>query len=235
MNPNNNTPPLFSVKDSLGPLESDVMNVIWKKKKAYVREVVETLRLKRSLAYTTVMTVMDKLFKKGFLKREKIGKAYQYCPVAPRDIFANKALSLVLHDLITNHGRAKVLFSAMHLSLLNFRFSFGLSSKLALHKKPAWYGLTFTALSAFFLYSFWELLKNLEFFGTMSYLKLSLAEPRLVFNHFNLMVPAIIESLPIVNLSTTVIFLALFALIARRLIKLLDLKMTIFPKLGGAV
>lgn len=235
---NNNSPSLFRVKNSLGTLESDIMNVIWKRKKAYVKEVAETLRFNRPIAYTTVMTVMDKLFKKGFLTRHKIGKAYQYRPVAPRHIFMNKALSAILYDLIANYGRAKVFLSATHLSLSNFpqfSFSFKLSSKVAPYKKPAWYGLTFTTLSTFFLYSIWELLENLEFFGTMDYLRLSLAEPSLFFTHFNLVTPAILESLPIVNLSTTVIFLALFTLLINKLVKLLDFKTNIFPKLGGVV
>jgi len=235
---NDKIPNLFKVETSLGTLESDVMNVIWKEKKVYVREVAEILRFKRPIAYTTVMTVMDKLFKKRFLARKKIGKAYQYRPVAPRDIFANKALSLVLHNLVTNHGKVKVLLSATRLSLPNFllfSFSFGLSSKVAPYKKPAWYGLTFTVFSAFFLFSFWELLKNIGFFGTISYLRLSLTEPALVSNHLNLVIPAILESLPIVNLSATLIFLVFLALSAKKLVKLLDLKTTIFPKLGGAV
>jgi len=43
-----------------------------------VREVLEDLRQERTIAYTTVMTVMDNLHRKGFLTRELVGRAYQY-------------------------------------------------------------------------------------------------------------------------------------------------------------
>lgn len=228
---NNNCPFLFKVKNSLGTLESDVMNVIWKKKKTSVKEVTETLRFNRPIAYTTTMTVMDKLFKKGFLTREKIGKAYRYCPVAPRHIFVNEALSAILQDLIASYGKAKVLFSGIRLALLHFRFSYELGSKIAPYKKPMWYGSALTVLSTFFLYSIWELLQNLEFFGAMGYIRLFLAEPRLIFNHFGFIIPAILESLPTVNLLTTIILLVLFVLLINKLVKLLELKTNIFFKI----
>jgi hypothetical protein len=46
------------------------MKVVWKLDTATVREVYESLREKRAIAYTTVMTVMDNLHKKGWLRRE---------------------------------------------------------------------------------------------------------------------------------------------------------------------
>ncbi len=52
---------------------------------ASVREVLEDLQGGRPLAYTTVMTVMDNLHRKGMLVREKDGRAYRYRTVQPRD------------------------------------------------------------------------------------------------------------------------------------------------------
>lgn len=52
---------------------------------ASVREVLEDLQGRRTLAYTTVMTVMDNLHRKGMLVREKDGRAYRYRTVQPRD------------------------------------------------------------------------------------------------------------------------------------------------------
>jgi len=61
---------------AVGELESEILTVLWKKDKTTVREALQSLKEKRVLAYTTVMTVMDNLYKKGFLKREKIKKTY---------------------------------------------------------------------------------------------------------------------------------------------------------------
>ncbi|TMR95794.1 BlaI/MecI/CopY family transcriptional regulator [Nonomuraea basaltis] len=66
---------------SLGDLESAIMDRLWSyHRPASVRDVLEDLRRDREIAYTTVMTVMDKLYKKGLLKRHPQGKAYIYEP-----------------------------------------------------------------------------------------------------------------------------------------------------------
>jgi len=62
----------------LGPLEISVMNVLWACGECAVREVVP--RLERPLAYTTVMTTLDRLYKKGFLWRRKSERAFLYSP-----------------------------------------------------------------------------------------------------------------------------------------------------------
>jgi predicted transcriptional regulator len=62
----------------LGPLEMQVMNVVWSAAPCSVRDVVE--RLNSKLAYTTVMTTLDRLFKKGLLEREKSERAFLYSP-----------------------------------------------------------------------------------------------------------------------------------------------------------
>jgi len=62
----------------LGPLEIRVMEVLWNVGQSSVRDVVEKLECK--LAYTTVMTTLDRLFKKGMLDREKSERAFLYMP-----------------------------------------------------------------------------------------------------------------------------------------------------------
>lgn len=62
----------------LGPLEMQVMEVVWHVGRCSVRDVVEKLDSK--LAYTTVMTTLDRLFKKGLLAREKEERAFLYSP-----------------------------------------------------------------------------------------------------------------------------------------------------------
>ena len=62
----------------LGPLEIRVMEVLWAAGQSSVRDVVE--KLERKLAYTTVMTTLDRLFKKGLLDRQKSERAFLYLP-----------------------------------------------------------------------------------------------------------------------------------------------------------
>src|SRR5271165_3623266 len=60
----------------LGPLEAEVMEVLWAAGESSVRDVVE--QLDRKLAYTTIMTTLDRLFKKGLLDRQKSERAFLY-------------------------------------------------------------------------------------------------------------------------------------------------------------
>ena len=69
----------------LGQLEAAVMTRVWAADRpVLVREVLEELQRDRPLAYTTVMTVMDNLHKKGFLSRDRQGRAYAYRAVRTR-------------------------------------------------------------------------------------------------------------------------------------------------------
>jgi predicted transcriptional regulator len=71
----------------LGNLEAAVMDRVWKRARpVLVRDILEDLSAaQRPLAYTTVMTVMDKLHRKGWLRREARGRAYVYEAVASRE------------------------------------------------------------------------------------------------------------------------------------------------------
>jgi predicted transcriptional regulator len=60
----------------LGPLELDVMEVMWNFGASNSRDVME--RMERKLAYTTVMTTLDRLYKKGLLDREMTDRAFTY-------------------------------------------------------------------------------------------------------------------------------------------------------------
>jgi BlaI family penicillinase repressor len=69
---------------TLTPQELAIMKVIWKLEKATVRDVYDTLREKRAVAYTTVMTMMKILEEKGYLKKTRVERAYLYRPARPR-------------------------------------------------------------------------------------------------------------------------------------------------------
>ena len=82
-----------------GELESAIMDVVWAGDRAYlVREVRERLTYNRPVAYTTVMTVMNILYNKSVLCREKHGRAWRYWPVESREEHDARLMSEVLRS-----------------------------------------------------------------------------------------------------------------------------------------
>jgi len=84
----------------IGSLEADILAVVWEQEKTTVRAVYETLRERRTIAYTTVMTVMNNLVKKHLLTQDKSGIAYVYTPAIPGRDVAQTVLVSVVHKLI---------------------------------------------------------------------------------------------------------------------------------------
>ena len=71
--------------DPLTPQELEIMKVVWRTGSATVRDVYEELLRHRQIAYTSVMTMMNVLERKGHLRKESQDKAYLYTPTAPRE------------------------------------------------------------------------------------------------------------------------------------------------------
>lgn len=67
------------------PLELECLKVLWKLGEGNVKDVRRALTGNRDLAYTTVMTVLDRLARKGGVVRRKVGRAFLYAPVLSRD------------------------------------------------------------------------------------------------------------------------------------------------------
>lgn len=71
---------------TFGELEAVVMDVLWlRTAPSSVRSVHDELIARRQIAYTTVLSTMDNLFRKGWLLRDKVGLAYHYRPVMSRE------------------------------------------------------------------------------------------------------------------------------------------------------
>ena len=88
----------------LGPLETAVKERLWKRRQATVREVVDDLTRSRSLAYTTVMTIMTRLHGKGLLTRDRDGKTYVYRPAYTRDEHRAKLSRDLVRGLVAEFG-----------------------------------------------------------------------------------------------------------------------------------
>jgi len=78
------------------PLELQCLRTLWKLGAANVRQVQQTLAPERNLAYTTVMTVMDRLARKGAVERRKVGRSFVYSPVLTRETLQR----LAVRDLV---------------------------------------------------------------------------------------------------------------------------------------
>jgi len=85
---------------SLGSLERDVMALAWDRSEITVRDACD--RLDSTVAYTTVMTTMDRLFRKGLLARRKVGRAFVYSAAASRKEIEGAVASELVRSLI--HG-----------------------------------------------------------------------------------------------------------------------------------
>ncbi len=68
---------------TLTPQELEIMKVVWQRGQARVRDVYETLRERRKIAYTTVLTMMKILETKGYLSRDSEERAHVYRPARP--------------------------------------------------------------------------------------------------------------------------------------------------------
>ena len=81
------------------PLEMEALKVLWDLEEATVREIqVEMSRHRPPLAYTTVMTLMDRLTRRGAVERRKQGRAHIYSPVLARETARELAIDRLTHD-----------------------------------------------------------------------------------------------------------------------------------------
>lgn len=92
----------------LGELESAVMEALWAKPEQTVNEVEERLLQKREIAHTTVLTTLDRLYRKGYLTREKQSKAFVYSPRYTRNEFERTMAQEVLGALIGHSAETAV-------------------------------------------------------------------------------------------------------------------------------
>src|SRR5580658_438889 len=82
----------------LGPLEQRMLDTLWTRGSATVRELLEESY--QELAYTTVMTTLDRLFKKGLLKRKEEGRAFRYAPRCSREELHREEAGLAFQQLL---------------------------------------------------------------------------------------------------------------------------------------
>ncbi|MEN6424587.1 MAG: BlaI/MecI/CopY family transcriptional regulator [Phycisphaerales bacterium] len=71
--------------DSLGELQRAVLEIVWERGEASVHDVLRQLDQRKKLAYTTALTVLQKLEKAGWIEHRSEGKSYIYTPAVSRE------------------------------------------------------------------------------------------------------------------------------------------------------
>lgn len=91
---------MLNMQRFIGPLEAELMEVVWQKGEASVREVYQILSHRREIAYTTVLTVLRNLNHKGILHRRRENGSYIYFPCTSREEFIRSRVSKILDLLL---------------------------------------------------------------------------------------------------------------------------------------
>ena len=75
---------MIKLLHGLGSLQSEVMDLVWSEGEATVAQLFETIGGRRRITYTTILSAVQKLERKGWLKHRTAGRAYVYYPVRDR-------------------------------------------------------------------------------------------------------------------------------------------------------
>ena len=97
-------------RDIPPPLELECLKSLWKLSEASVKDVRDDLAVNRNLAYTTVMTLLDRLVKKGGASRRKTGRMFVYTPVLPRLLLRKLAVKELVDSFFDGSEQALLEF-----------------------------------------------------------------------------------------------------------------------------
>jgi BlaI family penicillinase repressor len=112
------TSPVRGIRRSildLAPLELDCMNALWRLGEATVRDIHGALATTRPRAYTTIMTILDRLTQKGVVERQKAGRAWLY----KANLSADQARTRAVARLVEGFFQGSTEALASHISTLN--------------------------------------------------------------------------------------------------------------------
>ncbi len=90
----------------LAPLELDCMTALWLLGEGTVREIRETLAPRRPRAYTTIMTIMDRLARKGIVERQRTGRAWRYRANLSKEDARTHAVAQVVENFFGGSAEA---------------------------------------------------------------------------------------------------------------------------------
>lgn len=103
----------------LGPLETEIMQLLWQDERSTVKKVHRKLAQQREIAYTTVMTTMSRLAEKGVLNRHREGLAYVYTPAISEEDFVSMVVRQVLDGLLDDYSDTAIDYMVDYLARNN--------------------------------------------------------------------------------------------------------------------
>lgn len=106
---------------ALHELETEVMEEVWRQRHATVRDVLHALneRSEKQRAYTTVMTILARLERKGVLERQKQGKGFVYTPRATREEYLEVRAQAEVEALVAEFGEVALAHFAREVAKLD--------------------------------------------------------------------------------------------------------------------
>jgi BlaI family penicillinase repressor len=114
-----NFPPAGGIRHSildLAPLELECMNALWPRGEATVRDIQQALVATRPRAYTTIMTILDRLAQKGIVERRKAGRAWVYRANVSEEAARSRAIAQVVDGFFEGSAAALTTHLTEHLS-----------------------------------------------------------------------------------------------------------------------
>jgi len=99
-----------ATRDIPPPLELACLKALWSLQEGNVKDVRRVVAQSRPLAYTTIMTVLERLVRKGKLARRKVGRAFVYSPEASRDAMRRVAIHELLEGFFDGSEAELMLF-----------------------------------------------------------------------------------------------------------------------------
>ncbi len=89
---------------TLGELEQKIMDILWENKSCSGRDVLKVLEKDKKLAYTTVATILQRLFDKGLLDRKEDKNGYLYSPKITKEKYSKSIAQSFLRKFINSYG-----------------------------------------------------------------------------------------------------------------------------------
>lgn len=108
----------MNASKNLGSLEKEIMDIMWSMPSCFIRDVHAMLEARRSIAYTTVMTVMVRLVQKGMLKRKKCGNTFEYSCACSKQNFIKDKFEQLMNLAMRSLGQDAVATFAEELQKL---------------------------------------------------------------------------------------------------------------------
>lgn len=99
-----------SPRDIPPPLELECLKVLWTLGEGNVKDVREVLTRSRNLAYTTVMTILDRLVRKGGVERHKVGRSFVYAPLLSQEVLRKLAVKELVDGFFDGNEDALIAY-----------------------------------------------------------------------------------------------------------------------------